>query len=292
MSCPACGGRLAAWRAGLDRCAACGSAVTTLPAPGDPRGYGPARPGLRRLARPLLGAFDRRRLALLAAVAPPPGRLLDAGAGRGRFVAAARAAGYDALGLEPSPQAVAEARRELGMTLEPCAIEDAALPDASLDAVVLWHALEHVGDPAGAVARAAGWLRPGGALLVGVPNLASLQASLGGPRWFHLDLPRHRTHFTPRGLRALLERNGFEVVAERHVLAEHNPFGMWQTLVNRVAPTPNWLFGALQGDAPPRAADALVTLAALPLAPVAALLELVAGLARRGGTIALSARRR
>ena len=29
-------------------------------------------------------------------------------------------------------------------------------------------------------------------------------------RWFHLDLPRHRTHFSPRGLELLLRREGFE----------------------------------------------------------------------------------
>jgi hypothetical protein len=189
-----------------------------------------------------------------------------------------------------SPAAAAQAppRGEVETTT----IEQAAVADASLDAMTLWHVLEHVEDPARALERAAAWLRPGGGLLVGVPNFASLQARLGGERWFHLDLQRHRTHFTPAGLRALLERNGFEVVAERHVLAEHNPFGMWQTLVNRVTRTPSWLFNALQRNAPLRSPDALITLAALPLLPLAALLELAAGLARRGGTIAVVAQRK
>jgi SAM-dependent methyltransferase len=251
----------------------CGTAVTSAPAPADPRGYGTDRPRLAGPARPLLAAFDRARLRLLRRVAPPPGRLLDAGAGRGRFVAAARAAGYDATGLEPSPGAVAAA---LG----------------SLDALVLWHVLEHVEDPRATLERGAQWVRPGGAVLVGVPNLASLQARLGGERWFHLDLPRHRTHFTPAGLRAVLEATGFQPVAERHVLAEHNPFGMWQSLVSRATRTPAWLFRALQRDAALRSRDAVVTLALLPLAPLAALLELAAGAARRGGTIAVVARRR
>jgi hypothetical protein len=37
------------------------------------------------------------------------------------------------------------------------------------------------------------WLKPGAGLLVGVPNLASLQARIGGQYWYHLDVPRHRT---------------------------------------------------------------------------------------------------
>jgi hypothetical protein len=74
------------------------------------------------------------------------------------------------------------------------------------------------------------------------------------------------------------------------VLAEHNPFGMWQTIANRATRTPSWLFRALQRDAQLRSADAAITLTLLPLAPLAALLELAAGLARRGGTIAMTAR--
>src|SRR3954470_22183770 len=124
--CPACGAALRPWRRApahepaarvtylLLRCPRCGTAVTAGPAPvfeeaheagadraGGPRGAraaGPLlgaldRPRGPRAPRPLLRAFDRRRLALLARVAAPPGPLLDVGAGRGRFVATARAAG-------------------------------------------------------------------------------------------------------------------------------------------------------------------------------------------------------
>jgi len=88
----------------LARCERCGTAVTLGPPPPDLHvtgAYGPRAPWLAGLAAPLLAAFDRRRLALLARAAPPPARLLDAGAGRGRFVEAARAAGYDAGGSSP-----------------------------------------------------------------------------------------------------------------------------------------------------------------------------------------------
>ncbi len=293
MSCPACGAPTSPWRWGLARCGACGTAATVAPPPADdPRGYGTERPRLSGLAAPVLARFDRRRLRLLADVAPPPGRLLDVGAGRGRFVAAAAAAGYEARGLEPSPGAVVAARALHGVELEPVGVEGASIEPGRLDAVVLWHVLEHVAAPAEALERVATWLQPGGGLLVGVPNVASLQARLGGRRWFHLDPERHRTHFTPAGLGILLNRTGFDAVDERHVLAEHNPFGMWQSLVSRATATPSWLFRALQRNAPLRSRDALVTAAALPLLPLAALVELGAGLARRGGTIAVVARRR
>jgi hypothetical protein len=126
--------------------------------------------------------------------------------------------------------------------------------------------------------------------VLGVPNLGSLQARVGGSRWFHLDLPRHRTHFTVAGLRAVLADAGFEVVTVHHVLAEHNPFGLWQSAVSRLTSRPSYLFHLLKRNASWRSPDLVVTLLALPLVPVAVVVELLAGLARRGGTVAITAR--
>jgi SAM-dependent methyltransferase len=240
----------------------------------------------------VLAAFDRRRLAMLRAGVPPPARLVDAGAGRGRFVAAARRAGYDAEGFEPDPGRAAAAAAVYGVALRTAGIEEVEYGAGSVDAVCAWHVLEHVADPDAAVGLMVGWLRPGGALLVGVPNLDSLQSRLGGERWYHLDLPRHRTHFTPAGVHALLRRHGLEPVRTHHVLAEHNPFGMWQTLANRLTRRRSYLFHLLKREAPLDARDLAASLLALPLLPIAALLELAAGLAHRGGTIAVLAVKR
>jgi SAM-dependent methyltransferase len=268
--------------------------VTLAPAPVqalEEGAYGGGAPRGSGLAAPLLRAFDRRRLGLLArAGGRPPGRLLDVGAGRGRFVAQARAAGWDAAGIEPSLRGVAGARA-LGVELQQAGVDDAVIAPGSVDALSLWHVLEHLDEPDVALARVAGWLAPGALLVVGVPNLGSVQARAGGARWYHLDVPRHRTHFTVAGLHALLLRCGLEPVATHHVLAEHNPFGLWVSLVSRGTRVPSWLYHALKRNAPLRSRDALVTAAALPLAPVAVVAEAVFGLARRGGTVAVVARR-
>lgn len=306
-ACPACGGELRHWRTApssepglaerrfeLWRCRRCGTAVTcggSAEALYEAGAYRPGTPRLYAPARPLLARFDRRRLALVQALARPPARLLDAGAGRGRFLLAAAAAGYEATGIEPSARG-AEAAVAQGAGVIQTSIEAAQLEPSSLDVVTLWHVLEHLEDPAAAVSAIASWLRPGGGLLVGVPNLASLQAWMGADRWYHLDLPRHRVHFTLAGIRALLQGHGFEVVGVRHVLLEHNPFGMWQSWVNRLTRHPSYLYNLLKRNAPVRSADLAVTALMLPLAPAAALLEWGAALTGRGGTIAVLARRR
>jgi 2-polyprenyl-3-methyl-5-hydroxy-6-metoxy-1,4-benzoquinol methylase len=304
--CPACGGELRDWRSvpcsepalgpiriELRRCASCRSAVSAGAAPPalhEIGAYQSAVPRLHRLVVPLLRAYDAQRLALLSGHVAPGGRILDVGAGRGRFVAGAGAAGYAASGIEPSARGVAAARM-IGADVQPAGVEQASIVPGSLDAVTLWHVLEHLEEPGAALERIAGWLAPHGVLLVGVPNLASLQARIGGERWYHLDVPRHRLHFTPAGLSALLRAHGFEVVRTEHVLLEHNPFGMWQSLVNRLTRQPSYLYNLLKRNASWRSPDLAITLAAIPLAPVAALAELAAGLARRGGTIAVLATR-
>jgi SAM-dependent methyltransferase len=304
--CPACGGALAPWRTvpaaepGLEgryqllRCTVCGTAVT-VGGPSDhdlheTGAYRPGQPRLYRLARPLLDLFDRQRLALLRSLIEPPARLLDVGAGRGRFVAAAGAAGYEASGIEPSLRGWGAASAR-GVGVRQASIEDAPFAEDSFDAVTAWHVLEHLDDPGAALTRVSSWLRPGGVLLVGAPNLASAQARVAAGRWYHLDAPRHRVHFTPGGLEALLRAHGFTPVRTVHALLEHNPFGMWQSLVNRVTRDPSYLYNLLKRNAPLRSPDLLITVAALPLAPFAAFAELVAALARRGGTIAVLARR-
>jgi SAM-dependent methyltransferase len=221
--------------------------------------------------------------------------VLEVGAGDGRLVAAMRAADLDARGLDPSPAACAAAR-ELGVEVANVGVEDAQRPPASEDAVVVWHALEHLDRPQATLARIRGWLRPGGTIVIAVPNLASWQARIGGDRWFHQDVPRHRTHLTPRGVTSLLERNGYRVERIRHLLVEQNPLGMWQTLLNRLTIERDFAFRLLKRDLGSagrgaRALDMLVTAVAGPLlVPVSLAAELAAGLAGRGGSIVVEAR--
>ena len=284
MSCPACGAAPLVDAGPLRRCPSCGSAVTVAPAREGARDEGRVRPRGSGLAAPLLALFDAERLRSVPAA---PARLLDVGAGRGRFVAAARRAGYEASGIEPSPRGVEAARSVYGVELEAATVDE--WNGSGVDVVTAWHVLEHLDDAGGALGRIASWLRPGGTLVLGVPNVASLQARAAGRRWFHLDLARHRVHFTPAGLHALLRRGGFEVVRTRHVLLEHNPGGMWLSLVP--TRTPAYVFQLVRGTTRFDALDTAITVAALPLLPVAALVEWAAGLARRGGTIVVVARR-
>jgi SAM-dependent methyltransferase len=158
---------------------------------------------LRGLRRPPLGAL--RGLA--------PGRLLDVGSGRGDLGVVLQARGWEVTGLEPSEAACAEARARGVPTERGTLATSAGRLTDGYDAVVFQHTLEHVVEPREDLAAVYGLLRDGGHLLVSVPNFSSWQRKRFGSSWFHLDLPRHRSHFSPRGLELLLRSLGFSEIA-------------------------------------------------------------------------------
>jgi SAM-dependent methyltransferase len=156
------------------------------------------RHGLRQLHERLLVPF-----LPVAKDAP----ILDVGCGRGYALEDLRALGYRNLaGLDTDASQVAFARG-LGLAVEQPGDTVAHLrerPDAYA-AILLMDVLEHVRresqpDFLAAVARA---LRPGGRVVITVPNAASAIASF----WLHNDTT-HQTSFTSDGLSFLLEQAG------------------------------------------------------------------------------------
>lgn len=155
---------------------------------------------------------------------PPGGRVLDVGCASGGLLALLRERAGHLAGLELSAAAAAAAAR-VGDEVVHGALQDAQLPfePDSFDLVVLADVLEHLADPAAGLRRAAGWCRPGGAVLVSVPNVAHWQARLTllRGRWPQHDSGTfdagHLRWFTRDALRALLEGAGLRD-AELHAI--------------------------------------------------------------------------
>jgi SAM-dependent methyltransferase len=137
------------------------------------------------------------------------GRLLDLGCWVGFLLAEARDRGWDALGVEPSAFACRFARDELDLEVIQAGLFEADLPDSRYDAVVLGDVIEHLLDPAAALDRVAGLLRPGGVLYMALPNAGSRVARRLGPRWWSV-IPTHVHYFTRPSLFTLLRRRGYE----------------------------------------------------------------------------------
>ena len=173
--------------------------------------------------------------------------------------------------------------------VERATVEELGLEPASLDAAIAWHVLEHLDDPAAAVARIGTWLRPGGRVVLACPNLASLQARIGGDRWFHQDVPRHRTHFTAAGLRLLLERSGFRLERMSPPARRAESARDVADAAQPADPREGRRLPGAEARPWPRARSwarpGVAAVAGPLLVPVAVALELAAGLAGRGGSV-------
>jgi SAM-dependent methyltransferase len=140
------------------------------------------------------------------------GRLFEIGSAAGHFLAAARAAGFDARGVDPSPEMAALARSRSGVEVEATRIEDVEFDQRSFEVICGWHVLEHLPEPATILARLHAALRPGGFALFEVPNYASVRARRDRINWRYLDPIHHLSQYTPTAVRALLERAGLTPV--------------------------------------------------------------------------------
>lgn len=109
---------------------------------------------------------------------PPGGRILDVGCGSGSLLAhLAGRAGYRA-GIELSAGAAKAAAEVADEVLNLAVTGPLPLAPASFDVVVCADVLEHLADPAAALSSAAALCRPGGAVVISVPNVAYWQARL------------------------------------------------------------------------------------------------------------------
>jgi SAM-dependent methyltransferase len=194
-----------------------------------------------------LDAFNARlarRADALAFESPRDGatrrrRVLDVGCGDGRFLAQMASLGWQAEGLETDPVAADLARRRAdGAVIHGAPLEALDLPAARFDLVTLLHVLEHVPEPPVSLAAVKRVLRPGGALLLALPNAASLEAALFRRAWYHLDLPRHLWGFTPHGLVRLVESSGFAVTSLRYLPFLFAPQSLRTVLRDRLPTIP------------------------------------------------------
>lgn len=274
-------------RGGRRRCPVCGVS-TTDPWPTETeldRAYsGAYRPESGRFAglgdvllRRARGSLARRldRIA-------PPGRVLDVGSGDGALLGALRRAGREAVGLERQPGG------------PDVFTSGSDLLSGDWAAVIFWHSLEHLPEPAVALERAAALLGPGGVLIVAVPNSDSLQAKAFGERWFALDLPRHLVHLPAAALLRRLRELDLSLERVSYVLGGQVVFGWLDGLVGMLPGRPD-LYDSIRRPAarfhpisPGRRLLALLVAALLlPLALLAAGAEVAL---RRGGSVYVEAR--
>jgi ubiquinone/menaquinone biosynthesis C-methylase UbiE len=148
----------------------------------------------------------------------PNGKLLDVGCGEGLFLKLAQKIGWQVSGTEVSSYASKFASNILGAEIFCGQLHQRHFADNSFDVVTMWHVLEHVKDPKGYLREIYRIMKPGGLLVLAVPNVNNfvMQSAYRVMRHRKLklfsinDKEVHLYHFSTKTIGAYYDRTGFD----------------------------------------------------------------------------------
>jgi SAM-dependent methyltransferase len=265
-TCPVCLGTEVKWlfstRTGsckfhLVQCARC-SLTRTIPFPDDEilrlhdsslyysKNKNKFIPVIQRIRNQIMRTRAKYYMSMIPPYVQRP-KILDVGCAEGRLLKAFLELGCECWGVEhPSypvdrfqdPGRIVYLRGELQVL---------DLPEGVFDLIFLWHTLEHMDNPQWVITQLYELLAPTGALIVVVPNFASIEAFRFGQFWFHLDVPWHKFHFSEKSLRFLAAKSRLRVFNLSTFSAEQGPYGLIQSVLNSMGWPKNEFYEWLKG---------------------------------------------
>ena len=120
------------------------------------------------------------------------GKLLEIGPSIGVFAYQAKQAGFEVDTIEMSPECCEYLSKKIGINaVNSNSPHNAIQTLEAHDIVVLWHNIEHLPEPWPCLDQIAKNLKPGGILVIATPNPNSFGFRILGPKWPHVDAPRH-----------------------------------------------------------------------------------------------------
>jgi 2-polyprenyl-3-methyl-5-hydroxy-6-metoxy-1,4-benzoquinol methylase len=173
---------------------------------------GSTKPHLRHVLRAARNALER--LQWLQGKAPfanperSSPRTLDIGASSGEFVALMKSLGCEAYGIEPH-EGYASFANSLGLNVVNGSLRGALMSMGSqtFELVTMFHVLEHLSDPVGALRLIGQKLSPGGRLYLEVPNATRATSPT------YMFFKAHTLYFDQTSLSSLLSTAGYDIVA-------------------------------------------------------------------------------
>jgi 2-polyprenyl-3-methyl-5-hydroxy-6-metoxy-1,4-benzoquinol methylase len=138
-------------------------------------------------------------------------RVLDFGCGWGEFLAMAHLFGFEAVGVERSPDKIEELR-QAGVTAFPDIESLREGIDAGFHAVTLFWVLEHVEEPLELLTELRGVMAAGAILVLAVPDCSGVTGIHDLADFRKIDPLEHINCFTPTSLAKMARLAGFEPI--------------------------------------------------------------------------------
>jgi len=141
--------------------------------------------------------------------------VIDVGCGAGILLIDLQKRGLECFGIDFNPHLVRIAREQFGLNVEMQRIEEVAGMEVRYDLALLSHVLEHVADPLGLLCQIATLLKPGGLLIIDVPNRLYCRQRT---RFYRGELgwgeypPHHLSFWSEKPMRIVLKSAGYRVL--------------------------------------------------------------------------------
>lgn len=169
---------------------------------------------LKVLANPINQSWQipyfQEAVDILSNLIPKNGKILDIGCSIGLFMEIAQKSGFECVGLEPEPKS-REYALNRGLDVRPELFNDAGLAPESFDAITMFGVLEHLSKPKEMLADIWDTLKPGGVVMVIVPNVYSFANGTLHEQARTFTGRNHLSYFAWDTLSDLFTRAGYEV---------------------------------------------------------------------------------
>jgi SAM-dependent methyltransferase len=242
-SCPACGSavkkpwlgkEIAGVKFNLDKCCACGTGyVNPQPSAASLKSLytcpGHGSKSLISFDKVMASevefpnsTVDAQRLVtyakeLLGPFKAGEAKALDIGSGYGFFSKAALEQGFQVMAVNPASAENRISKQLNGFEPIPLFFEEVDFGAEKFDLVILSQVLEHLLDPFQVLVKIRNLIKPEGVIAIAVPNVDAILIKILKSRSSFLGLPEHIIHFSRQGLRAILQRAGFDVKLHRYI---------------------------------------------------------------------------
>lgn len=139
--------------------------------------------------------------------------VLEVGCGNGMKLEIYQKYGMKTFGVEPYGPPTSERDKKLGIIKK--SVKDVSYKKDSFDYIILKEVLEHIPNQKEVLQKCRDWLKPGGKLIITVPNSDGFLKKIFKQNWYGYDVPRHCYNYNPNNLEMFLKKLNFKIIRKR-----------------------------------------------------------------------------